>query len=774
MNYGFRNRLSYQQARNTILVALLLGLVMSVMQVALDVTKERKQVDATITQFLRVIKDPAAQAAYQLDGWLAKNVVEGLMEYQAIQEARLIDNFGTTLAEKSKPIKTGFLKDLAAFFFGRKVEYSQPLFHRFELEPVGELRIKIDTYRIGANFINRTGVTIIGGIIRDFAIAFLLTMLFYYFITRPLQRIVRELSSVNPLEPDKLMIKVPDRHDKDEMGLLVRSINNLLIGFGRSLDMRKRAEFEILDRETRIRTIMENVPDGIITVNQFGVIETFNPAALTIFNAQPHELEGMMLSNLFIGSYRHIIDNQLASISEQTEHNYFKPELIEAQAAAGNTQIINVELRFSSIKLDERLLIICVINDVTDRVKAQLEIRKMEEQLLQSQKMEAVGTLASGIAHDFNNLLQAISGYTQLILEDRQPDSRKQSHLSQIIKSVDRAGALVKRLLTFSRKVKPELKPIDLNKEVEQATTILERTIPKMIHIEKNFKKNLWGVLSDANQLEQVILNLGANARDAMPEGGVLTFQTENLTVENNSGPAIPGLQAGNYVKLSISDTGEGIDQEILDHIFEPFFTTKEIGEGTGLGLSTVYGIVSSHGGVILCDSKPGEGATFTIYLPALEKSAQIYDKKKTKPETSIRGKETILLVDDEYAIIEVSMEFMKRMGYSVFTAKSGEEALELFKMQADSIDLIVLDLDMPGMGGLKCLEEMLSINPEANIMIASGYHGEDRSQSVISLGAKGFIGKPYSLFEFAAAIREILGNSDVNDSFKHTVKHKN
>ncbi len=399
--------------------------------------------------------------------------------------------------------------------------------------------------------------------------------------------------------------------------------------------------------------------------------------------------------------------------------------------------------------------VVGTLQDITARIEAEESRQALEKQLVHAIKMEAVGTLAGGIAHDFNNLLQAISGYTQLLLLDRSLSGQELQPLRKIESAADRARELARQLLTFSRKVESHLAPSVLNAIVEDALQILGRTIPKMITIEKHLAADLRPVEVDANQIEQVILNLGINAAHAMPEGGRLAITTAMARSGMEEGrPAEAGN--GPYVELVIKDSGTGMDSQTLERIFDPFFTTKGIGAGTGLGLSMVYGIVKNHGGWITCRSAPGRGTTFTIYLPVIDTALDGTAMQKEYQELPC-GSETILVVDDEVVLCELGRHMLERFGYQVKTAASGEEALEVFKQQRDGIDLVILDVNMPGMGGYKCLQALLQIDPQIKTIVASGYSQGHCEQDLLSLGACAFIAKPFQLEALVTAVRKII-----------------
>ncbi|MBI4797503.1 MAG: response regulator [Desulfarculus sp.] len=395
--------------------------------------------------------------------------------------------------------------------------------------------------------------------------------------------------------------------------------------------------------------------------------------------------------------------------------------------------------------------------DITARKEAQAEQARLRERLEHAQRMEVVGTLAGGISHDFNNMLQAVSGYAQIMLLRAGLDQEQEKYLHSILEACRRASELVNQLLTFSRRTEPRTQAVDLNREVRQVARVLERTIPRMIGIETSLSPDLRPINADPTQIEQVLMNLGNNARDAMPQGGILRFETCNVYLDERYSARQVGVKAGHYALLKVSDTGSGIPREVLPRIFEPFFTTKALGEGTGLGLSTVYGIVKAHQGHITCYSQTGQGTIFKVYLPAAEGEVGEGQALPPGPRELPGGQETVLLVDDEPALLEIAREMLQQFGYWVLTAMSGEEALDICRQHGRQIDLVIMDLGMPGMGGRACLRELRLLDPDLPVIISTGYSTNGQEEDVRRAGAAGFLPKPYQMLELLTAVSQVL-----------------
>jgi len=392
---------------------------------------------------------------------------------------------------------------------------------------------------------------------------------------------------------------------------------------------------------------------------------------------------------------------------------------------------------------------------MTRAVRMMNEQKQLEKELQQAQKLEAVATLAGGIVHDFNNLLQSIQGFSEVLLFGKKKDDPSFAILKRIMAAVHRGGMLTRQLLTYSRKIKSKKRPIHLNDHVRQAHQLLQSTIPKMIEIELRLEEGLKMVNADSVQMEQVLMNLAINARDAMPDGGRLVIETANVRLPEKLSETQSMSTSREGILLSVSDTGHGMDEDTMEKIFEPFFTTKAPGKGTGLGLSMVHGIVKNHCGRISCRSTPGKGTCFQIYLPAVE---PVPEKKPADETRGYQGgNETILLVDDDENIRNTGQERLESAGYKVRTASGGEMALDVYGQKKETIHLVLLDLIMPGMGGARCLQELLQTDPGIKVVIISGYSPDDQTLQAIKSSTRGFLPKPYTGEQLLGTVRKAL-----------------
>jgi len=517
---------------------------------------------------------------------------------------------------------------------------------------------------------------------------------------------------------------------------------------------RKRSEEEIKKRQKYLESVLHDAPDGIVTLNASHHILEWNPGAEQIFGYTRDEVVGKNLDDLIT---RPDVVDEAKAITKKvlSGQNLFPLETIRYRK---DGTPINVIVAGSSIQIEGELHgVVAVYTDITERKQAEKQRKKLETQLLHAQRMEAIGTLAGGIAHNFNNLLMGIQGYASLMLLNSDPSNPNYKMLKSIEKLVNSGSKLAKQLLGYARGGKYEVKPIHLNRLVKETSNTFGTT-RKEIKVHQKLAKNLFGIIADQGQIEQVLLNLYANAADAMSGSGDLFLKTMNVTHKDMNGKLYKP-KPGSYVSLTVRDTGVGMDKETIEHIFDPFFTTKGLGQGTGLGLASVYGIIKAHGGYIDVYSEKGHGTTFNIYLPASEKGVI---KEKEPPVKVLKGTETILLVDDEDMVLDVGEQMLKELGYNVLLARDGKEAIEIFGKAhnlASAPDLVILDMIMPGIGGGEVYDRLEEIDSEIKVLLSSGYSINGEATKILNRGCNGFIQKPFNMKQLSQEIRKILDN---------------
>jgi two-component system cell cycle sensor histidine kinase/response regulator CckA len=504
---------------------------------------------------------------------------------------------------------------------------------------------------------------------------------------------------------------------------------------------RRRVEAERL----LLTTAIEQAAEMVIITDKDGLIQYVNPAFEATTGYSAKEIVGKHPNILKGGMHG---DDYYRDVSRKlTRGEVWRGNFINKKK---DGTIYEEASTVSPVKDETGRIVnyVAVTRDVTRELM-------LQKQLLQAQKMEAVGTLAGGIAHDFNNLLQAILGYSDLLLTKKGQQDPDRKKLEAIMRAARDGADLVSRILAFGRKGDSKFRPTDLNHEIRRVEKLLHRSLPRMIRIDLALSEDLRVIDADPAQIEQVLLNLGVNAKHAMPDGGQFLIETQNVSLSDEYVSVHLGAKPGKYVLLTVSDTGVGMQPDVLDRVFEPFFTTKTDGEGTGLGLSMVHGIVSQHGGYIRCYSEPGRGTSFKIYFPV--SACELIPALAVTREMPAFGTETILLVDDDDRIRDVGRQLIEMGGYQVIGAKSGEEALEIYAAHRKEISLIILDLIMPGMGGTRCLQELLRVDPDVRVLLASGYSANGTTVEENRTGARGFIRKPYDAKDILAAIRRVL-----------------
>jgi len=531
---------------------------------------------------------------------------------------------------------------------------------------------------------------------------------------------------------------------------LIPYLENQMVVIIRNVTDQKQVQEALRESEEHFRMLSERIPIGISVMRPDLTFEYFNPRFTEIFDYTLSDIHNK--NTWFKKAYPDPAYRQkLISIwtedfieNIQVKKNYDR--IFTVRCKNGKDKLISFR---SLIMPDGKHLV--TYEDVTER-------KKLGDQLMQAQKMEAIGTLAGGIAHDFNNLLMGIQGRTSLMLMDIGPSHPHFVYLNHIEDIVKSGANLTKQLLGFARGGKYEERLTNLNELIQNSVDMFART-RKEVKIVRKFEKDLWTVEVDQGQIEQVLLNMYVNAWHAMPGGGTLYLTTKNI-VFNEEDEKTQHLKPGEYVSVSVTDTGTGMDEETQSRIFEPFFTTKEIGSGTGLGLASAYGIILNHDGIINVYSEQGVGTTFNIYLPVSVKKI----KQTEEPSKGIAmGTETVLLVDDEDIIVEVGRISLEKLGYKILTAQNGIEAIEVLKSHPD-VEIVILDMIMPEMGGGETYDRLKELRPDIKVILSSGYNIDGRAKEILKRGCDSFIQKPFNINDLSQKIREVLsGGEEVN-----------
>jgi two-component system cell cycle sensor histidine kinase/response regulator CckA len=516
-----------------------------------------------------------------------------------------------------------------------------------------------------------------------------------------------------------------------------------ILGVGEDITERKLAEEALKESQGLLSAIIESTADGILVVDDKGKVIHANKRFAQLWKIPDKLIKRGNDKQLLQFVLDQLVDPELflqkvKALYDSSEEDFdtilFKDNCIFERYSSPLVQDEKIAGRVWSFR------------DITEN-------RRMEEQLRQAQKMEAIGTLAGGVAHDFNNLLMGIRGRTSLMMSDTDLSYPHNEHVKGIESYVNSAAELTNQLLAFARGGKYEVKPTDLNKLVKSQNRMFGRT-KKEIAIRGKYEENLWSAEIDKGQIEQVLLNLYVNAWQSMPGGGNLYIQTENVTLDENHPKKLFEMTPGKYVKISVADTGVGMDETTRKKMFDPFFTTKEMGRGTGLGLASAYGIIKNHGGFIDVYSEQGKGSTFNIYLPASGK--KVIEEPKLSKDV-LKGAETVLLVDDENMIIDVGKPMLEKLGYNALIARSGKSTIEIYKDKKDQIDIVILDMIMPEMDGGDTYDRLRKINPEIKVLLSSGYSVYGQATEILKRGCNGFIQKPFSMQDLSQKIREIM-----------------
>lgn len=580
-------------------------------------------------------------------------------------------------------------------------------------------------------------------VIRSLAIALFIVLsasaMMYFFLSRQIGRPLRRLmGAVKEIGQGNLSQNI-NVNVSNEIGVLASEFNRM------SLSLKEREE-ELL----KLAKAVDGAEDVIAIADVDGYLVYVNPAFETLTGYGRDEALNTPLASYALSEEGQ--DEAAASIKTAIEMGVARNMVVKGRKKDGAPTLVAETISPIYSEKGERVYSLMIARDISER-------DRLEKSLMQSQKMEAIGTLAGGIAHDFNNLLAGIMGYNGLLQGRLAGEGGKVAEYLKAIENLTgRAASLTQQLLGFARRGKYKIEALNMNTLAEELIGFLGETFDRRITINRHLAPGLPDVLADGNQIHQVLLNICINARDAMPEGGALTLETCPIELDKASADRYGyDVRPGRYVEVIISDTGTGMDDATRKRIFEPFFTTKDLGKGTGLGLAMVFGIVKNHGGFINVYSEPGIGSSFKIYLPTSDREGN--NDEKQGEGTMIRGNETILVIDDESFLRDVLGEMLTSAGYTVVSAENGEKGVALLAEDAQKFDMVILDLIMPGMSGKKSFEVIKGLRPDLKVLISSGYGQDGDVQEMLDNGASGFIQKPYLQNTILEKIHDVLTN---------------
>ena len=507
-------------------------------------------------------------------------------------------------------------------------------------------------------------------------------------------------------------------------------------------DQRQKDEINLKQSEERYRTILENVLMGVYQVTVEGKFLFSNEKLIEMLGyASYEELEAIdNISELYVRAQErnHLVDEVI--------HKGFLVGEFEFRRKDGQSIWVKLHVRKTKSKEGE-IILEGLMEDVT-------QIRKMEAQLQQSQKLEAIGTLSGGIAHDFNNILSSIIGFTELSLDEVEHGTTLQNNLTEVLKAGNRARDLIKQIMTFSRKGEQERKPVQINPLIIETVRMLRSAIPTNIEIEEHITPEMLTIDANPTQMNQVMVNLVTNASHAIHENGIIEIGLEAVSLDESIKNSYPDLLPGRYAKIFVSDNGCGIAKENLGLIFDPYFTTKDPDRGTGLGLAGVHGIVKTHGGHISVYSEVGKGTSFNVYFPIVDKTEKL---QKTAEDPIPTGNERILLVDDEQVILDLGEKTLKQLGYDVVVKNGGVEALTLFRADPDRFDLVITDMTMPKMTGDQLARELMKVRPNIPVILCTGFSSKISREQAKEIGIKAYAMKPLARREMAITVRNVL-----------------
>jgi len=727
----------------TILLAFLIGTLVSAVTIYINYARTITELEDTAAQLLELTLDSATAAVFQLDPELADNVLSGLMQYPLFVRVSLYDELDEELASIARPGQS--TSGLVEFLDVPSVEMSYDLPLGGDTNQTGRLTALLDLNPGLSSFYDQALLTAGSQILLAVTLAAVIFLVVVYLVTRPLSELARKLAATDP--GSATQISIEGLHSNDELGNLTDSVNKYLSA---AYDY----QGELEQSSQRLQSILDNLREGVLVVDPRGMITECNRAAEQMFGYESDAAIGVPIIALVQESGFQDFDKLLFEASRYSQTG------LRCQATRVNGRNFLVEIavaRFNTPGMDHTLW---TIRDLSEQEEMERQRHELEEQLRQSQKMEAIGTLAGGIAHDFNNILAGINGYAELVLLNAEQGNPVNEHVNQIMRAANKASQLVQRILTFSRKQKENRHLFNLVDVAQECVDLIKQAIPASITVTANLDEQNFPIFGDESMMHQVLMNLFANSSGAMRNNpGEILLSME--VVRHESTPVGSETRPGSMVRVIVDDSGPGIPENILSRIFEPYFTTKSPGEGTGIGLAMVHSIVDNHGGRISAENRIVDnkiaGARFTIDLPLYHGEETPMTLEQENQSGTAQGSGKILLVEDNEMLAEMFPELLGSLGFEVELARDGEEGLAMYQESPGRYDLIITDQTMPKMNGDRLVRAIFDINPEQPIILCTGYSDVVDKEKVLSMGVKCFLNKPLTLEEISRGIQEAL-----------------
>ncbi|MBT3701812.1 MAG: response regulator [Alphaproteobacteria bacterium] len=780
-----RRRISFRLALRSVLIALVLGLAFSVVQLAADYSEQNKQLERTIKNMLAAAEKPAMIAAFQLDAELAHEVINGLFAYEFVVNSRIEDEFSDILVEQKRRAKTTAFSWISKLTDNtQKLHVVDLLTHEADRRFVGTLKVVVDQNIALSSFYNRSVLVVASGPLRNIVLILLLMFVFQQFLSSPLLQLIEDFSAFDPTKDEQKPLTLTGDHDLDELGLLEDAANAYIASNNRNMSELKQSEAQLKTSENRYRRMFDSAQVAIWDEDFRDVKKSFDRLRKTgvtdisvYLDQNPYaaqELASLIKINavnqkaleVFGANNEDDIKLNFKTLMPKSAITDFRQELVaiwqgedsfeiesKHQTFSGRTLDVIVSMPIPKSDIDFAHVPVCIL-DITEQ-------KALSEALNQAQKLEAVGQLTGGVAHDFNNLLQIIGGAAAIIDASEERDDEVREWVERINKAVERGRSLTSHLLAFSRKQSLQAEVFDPRRSNIGLEDLLQRTLGEDINVSIGYAVEDLVLRCDPNALQNTLLNLAINSRAAMSTGGDLSIFFSPLTLKAELALDDEVLPPGNYVEITVRDTGAGMKPDVIARAFDPFFTTKEVGKGTGLGLSMVFGFARQSGGNVTIESALGEGTTVKLLLPSAEIStpAAAKDGIRTTPGGNKKnGNKSVLVVEDDAETRINTKNLLVEIGYDVVEAATADEAINLLQ-RPNQISVVFSDVVMPGgMDGYDLAKKLSDQPGSPPVLLTSGY--PQRAEAVI--GASGqqinLIKKPFTSAALAQALAEVLG----------------